>query len=120
LLEWTDLAEATKLGPETFTTLVRSHGPKHQLIVSCTFLSSSRARLCCFNRSTGTSGFPRLTTPQQQPEQTIVCPMAIRLVAKGTSTRGFIGLYPAALALPCPMKLNICSFTMSFNVEHIP
>ena len=65
------------------TTFGTSHGPTQPLMVSWTRFNSPRFRHSFFNHSTGTSGKPRSTLPQQQPRQTVICPMTRRFVFKG-------------------------------------
>jgi hypothetical protein len=52
------------------TTFGTSHGPTQPLMVNWTRFNSPRFRHSFFNHSTGTSGSPRSTLPQQHPRQT--------------------------------------------------
>jgi hypothetical protein len=67
---------------ETVTTSGTSHGPRQPLIVSCTLFSNPLARHSFLSQSTGTEGLPFSVFPQQQPWQTVRCPITSRFVAK--------------------------------------
>ena len=79
------------------TTFGTSHGPTQPLIVSWTRFSSPRFRHSLFSHSTGTSGKPRSTLPQQQPRQIVICPITMRFVFNGQSRSSFIVLDPSSL-----------------------
>jgi hypothetical protein len=67
------------------TTLGTSHGPTQPLMVSWTRFNSPRFRHSLFSHSTGTSGKPRSTLPQQHPRQIVICPITRRFVFSGQS-----------------------------------
>jgi hypothetical protein len=71
------------------TTLGTSHGPTQPLIVSWTRFRRPRFRHSLFSHSTGTSGSPRSTLPQQQPRQIVICPTTRRFVFSGQSRSSF-------------------------------
>ena len=71
------------------TTFGTSHGPTQPLMVSWTRFSSPRFRHSLFSQSTGTSGKPRSTLPQQQPQQIVICPTTTRFVFSGQSRSSF-------------------------------
>ena len=77
------------------TTLGTSHGPTQPLIVSWTRFNSPCFRHSLFNHSTGISGSPRSTFPQQQPRQIVICPMTRRFVFKGQSRSSFTACDPS-------------------------
>src|ERR1017187_2344704 len=79
------------------TTFGTSHGPTQPLIVSWTRLSSPRFRHSLFSHSTGTSGNPRSTLPQQQPLQIVTCPNTRRFVFRGNSCSPFTMSDPSPL-----------------------
>jgi hypothetical protein len=54
------------------TTFGTSHGPTQPLMVSWTRFNSPRFRHSLFSHSTGTSGKPRSTLPQQHPRQIVI------------------------------------------------
>jgi hypothetical protein len=71
------------------TTFGTSHGPTQPLTVNCTRFSNPRFRHSLFSHSTGTSGRPRSTLPQQQPRQIVICPTTRRFVFNGQSRSSF-------------------------------
>jgi hypothetical protein len=71
------------------TTFGTSHGPTHPLMVSWTRFNSPRFRHSVLSHSTGTSGKPRSTLPQQQPRQIVICPTTRRFVFSGQSRSSF-------------------------------
>jgi len=71
------------------TTFGTSHGPTQPLMVSWTRFNSPRFRHSVFSHSTGTSGKPRSTLPQQQPRQIVTCPTTRRFVFNGQSRSSF-------------------------------
>jgi len=71
------------------TTFGTSHGPTQPLIVNCTRFSRPRFRHSLFSHSTGTSGKPRSTFPQQHPRQIVICPTTRRFVFNGQSRSSF-------------------------------
>lgn len=81
----------------TTTTFGTSHGPTQPLIVNWTRFSSPRFRHSLFSHSTGTSGKPRSTLPQQQPRQIVICPTTSRFVFNGRSRSSFKVCDPSPL-----------------------
>jgi len=82
------------------TTFGTSQGPAQPLMVNWTRFSSPRFRHSLFSHSTGTSGSPRSTLPQQQPRQIVICPTTRRLVFSGQSLSSFTVLHPFFLLKP--------------------
>ncbi len=79
------------------TTFGTSHGPTQPLMVNWTRFSSPRFRHSFFSHSTGTSGKPRSTLPQQQPRQIVICPTTRRFVFSGESRSLFTMPDPSLL-----------------------
>jgi hypothetical protein len=79
------------------TTFGTSHGPTQPLMVNWTRFSSPRFRHSLFSHSTGTSGKPRSTLPQQQPRQIVSCPTTRRFVFSGQSRCPFTVPNPSCL-----------------------
>ena len=66
-------------------------------MVSWTRFNSPRFRHSLFSHSTGTSGKPRSTFPQQQPRQIVICPTTRRFVFSGQSRSSFTVPDPSTL-----------------------
>jgi hypothetical protein len=79
------------------TTLGTSHGPTQPLMVNWTRFSSPLFCHSLFSHSTGTSGKPRSTLPQQQPRQIVICPTTRRFVFNGQSRSSFTACDPSPL-----------------------
>jgi len=79
------------------TTFGTSHGPTQPLMVNWTRFSSPLFRHSLFSHSTGTSGKPRSTLPQQQPRQIVICPTTSRFVFSGQSRSSFTACDPSPL-----------------------
>ena len=79
------------------TTFGTSHGPTQPLIVNCTRFSRPRFLHSILSHSTGTSGKPRSTLPQQQPRQIVICPTTRRLVFSRQSRSSFTVSDPSPL-----------------------
>ena len=62
------------------TTFGTSQGPRHSLMLNCMRLSNLRLLHSCLSHSSGTSGRPRSTCPQQQPRQTSTWAITFRFV----------------------------------------
>jgi hypothetical protein len=77
------------------TTFGTSHGPTQPLMVNWTRFSSPLFRHSLFSHSTGTSGKPRSTSPQQQPRQIVICPSTRRFVFNGQSRSSFTACDPS-------------------------
>jgi hypothetical protein len=71
------------------TTFGTSQGPTQPLMVSWTRFNSPRFRHSLFSHSTGTSGKPRSTLPQQHPRQIVIWPITRRFVFSGQSRSSF-------------------------------